>query len=193
MIFTVLAAIIGTVFYAGVIVRDKRRAKRSRRDDEACIQARVQSVERFESLCVDKEGSLEFRNMFPMNREFSVQVCREATAILHSIPGLENAPAIIPTTASSQRFFLAAFLHFVPTGKAYHNWVIAEGNKPFGMSVEDAEKVMAWGMEEMKRHGVLANIYKTWDRYDRLMYGWTIPVGARKWCYVNDQSKVFKC
>jgi len=194
MFFTVLAAIIGTAFYTGAIIHGKRQASRARREEDAYIQARVEAVERFEALCMDKEGSLEFRNTFPMNREFSVQVCKEATAILRGIPGLENAQAVIPSTGcNSQRYLLAAFLHFIPTGKAYHWSVIAEGTRPFGMSVEDAEKVMAWGVEELRRHKIQANIYKTWDRYDRLMYGWTIPVGARKWCYLNDQSTVFKC
>lgn len=194
MFFIVMMAILGTGCYVGRYVSSRRQDKKTKQEQAVQIRSRTEADRRFSALCTDVEGSIEFRKRFPTDWEYAKKVCEEGTEILRNILGLKDPPTLYPTYGGgSGRYLLAAFLHFIPTGKAYDYWVIAKGPNPFGMSMEDAEKVMLWGEQELRKRGMSVRICKTWDGYNDILYGWTLPIGAKRWCTLEDQEHIIRC
>lgn len=188
MFFVVMAAIIGTIYYVVRIVWSKTSDRIAKKAESAQISARLEEDRNFTAIYMDEQGSMDFRNMFPMNYEFSQQVCEEGRAILRNIfgPDYNGGPYPVAGKCDGPNHLLAAFLHFIPTGKAYSWWVIALGPKPFGMSEQDAEKVMRWGLRYLReRYNIHARIIKGWDTYNCLKYGWTVPLGVTRWIVIE--------
>lgn len=182
MFIAVMMSVFGIAYYVGRYMYDKRKNRSADRNLQSGFDAEHEARARVKRLYVDVDGSKDFRDLMIGNREFFLRVQRESTAILRSIPGLAHAKAVYPgNKVNSGGFLLAAFLHFIPSGKIYDWCVLAEGPRPFGMEIPDAELVMCWGRRELRSRGVPVTIYKGWDVHGIEVYDWNIPLGARKW------------
>ena len=174
--FAIIGAILGIGYYVTRYIHSACEDKAADRMFEARSRAIREERERFRQNCVDVDGSKYYRELMQKDLQFKRQVQKDMLATLRGVPGFAWA-----RSEYCYHWDLVAFLHFTPTGRVYDWNNITYGAKPFGMSVENAEAVMRWGLQQLRKHGVYAKIYKSWNQKDVFTYDWYRPLCVKGW------------